>query len=133
MLSASKLHQYLLPTQFVGAAIHATLCILPVAKGTLLLAQAAGLSRLTDNGTSVLIVACACWLYLFLQFLPGATPLSMQSSPRWPKITRTLANPTVSIGEKFKATFTNWLSLLIIVTALIWIASSVFKGIPILP
>ena len=132
MLSVSKLHQNLLPTQLVGAAIHATLCVLPVAKGTLLILQAAGLGRLSDSEISVALVALACWLYLFVQFIPGATPLSMQVQPRWPKINRVLANPEIPIGDKFKAIFKNWVSLLIITATLIWVTSSVAKGIPIL-
>jgi hypothetical protein len=109
------------------------LYVLPVAKGTLYLASAMGFGGLGNSLSSVLIVASACWLFLFLQFLPGATPLSAQSPPRWPKFARTLADPTVSIGEKFRAAFTNWLSLLIIVSSLIWISSSIFNGVPLLP
>ena len=132
MLSASKLHQRPMPTQVVGAAIHATMLVLPVAKGTLLILQAAGLHRLAESEVSAVIAAIACWLYLFAQFIPGATPLSMQGPPRWPKINRVLADPTLPIGEKFKAIFTNWLSLLIITATVIWVASSVAKGVPIL-
>lgn len=133
MLLADKLPQGIAPTQLAGAAIQATLYVLPTAKGTLYLTGAGGFDGLGQSLSSVLIVAFACWLFLFLQFLPGATPLSVQTPPRWPKFARTLADPTVSIGEKFKAIFTSWLSLLIIVSALIWIASSVFTGVPLLP
>jgi hypothetical protein len=132
MLSASKLHHHLLPTQVVGAAIHATLLVLPVAKGTLLILQGSGLNRLAESGISAVIVFFACWFYLFVQFIPGATPLSMQGPPRWPKINRVLADPALPIGEKFKAVFKNWLSLLIIISTLIWVTSSASKGIPIL-
>ena len=132
MLSASKLHHPLSPTQVVGAAIHATLLVLPVAKGTLLILQAAGLTRLAESEISAVIVFLACWFYLFAQMIPGATPLSPKAPPRWPKINRVLADPELAIGEKFKAVFKNWLSLLIIIATLIWVTSSVSKGIPIL-
>ena len=133
MLLADKLPQRFAPTQCVGAAIQATMYFLPIAKGVLLLAQDAGLSRVGDNVTLVLTVAVACWLFLFFQFLPRMTPQSGQRIPRWPKIARILADPTVSIGEKFKATFRNWYSLLVITTMLVWITSAVFSGVPILP
>ena len=133
MQLADKLQQRFAPTQCAGAAIQATIYFLPIAKGVLLLAQDVGLSRLSDNVTSVLTVACACWVFLFFQFLPSVTPQSWQRIPRWPKIARILADPTISIGEKFKATFRDWFSLFIITTMLVWITSSVFNGVPVLP
>jgi hypothetical protein len=132
MLATGRLHPHLLPTQLVGAAIQATMYILPTAKGTFYLARAVGFEGLGQSLSSVLIVACACWLFLFLQFFPGATSLSAQNPPRWPKFARTLADPTISIGEKFKAILTDWLSLLIIVSSLVWVASSVVSGVPLL-
>jgi hypothetical protein len=92
-----------------------------------------GFDGLGQSLSSVLIVTGICWLILFLPSLTGAPSNSIQWQPRWLKISRTLADPTVSIGDKFKATFTDWLSLLIIVSSLIWIASSVFSGVPLLP
>jgi hypothetical protein len=133
MQLADKMQQRFVPTQCVGAAIQATMYFLPIAKGVLLLAQDVGLSRLGDNVTLVLAVAFASWLFLFFQFLPSMTSPSGQRIPRWPKISRILADPTISIGEKFKATFRNWYSLLVITTMLVWITSAVFSGIPILP
>ena len=72
MLATGRLHPHLLPTQLVGAAIQATMYILPTAKGTFYLARAVGFEGLGQSLSSVLIVACACWLFLFLQFFPGA-------------------------------------------------------------
>lgn len=133
MLLVDKLPKGFAPTQLVGGAIHATMYILPTAKGTFYLARAMGFDGLGQSLSSVLIVTGICWLILFLPSLTGASPNSIQSQPRWLKISCTLADPAVSIGDKFNATFTDWLSLLIIVSSLIWIASLVFGGVPILP
>lgn len=121
------------PTQLVGSAIQATMYVLPVAKGTFNSARAMGFDGLGQSLSSVLIVTGICWLILFLPNLAGAVSNSTQWRPRWLNISRTLSDPAVSIGEKFKATFTDWFSLLIIISSLIWILSSVLSGVPLLP
>jgi hypothetical protein len=133
MLLVDKRPQGFAPTQLVGGAIRATVYVLPTAKGTFYLARAMGFDRLGNSLSSVLIVTGICWLLLFLPTLTSGPPSSAQWQPRWLNISRTLADPTVSIGDKFKATFTDWLSLLIIVSTLIWIASSIFTGVSLLP
>lgn len=123
MITADKMEQSFAPTQLVGSAIQATLYVLPVAKGTLALARAMGFDGLAASRTSVLIVVGVCWLVLFL---PGP-------QGRWPAISRILADPTLSIGDKIKATFTNWFSLFMIVVTLAWIGGAAFGGLPLLP
>ena len=123
MIPADRLRRNFAATQLVGSAILATLLVLPVAKGTFYLAQAMGFARLAETRTSVLIVVAICWLVLSI---PG-------TQGRWPGIARTLADPTRSTGDKIRATFTNWFSLLMIVAMLVWIASASFNGGPILP
>jgi hypothetical protein len=125
MISAGTLQQRFLPTQIVGAAIQASMYFLPVAKGTILLASAAGFDWVAGSSQSVLVVACACWILVFLQSL-------LQRPPRWPKISRILADPTISIPGKIIAVFKNWLSLLIIISMLVWVVGSTINGIPIL-
>ena len=88
-----------------------------------LLARAMGFEGLAGSRMSVLIVVGICWLALFL---PGAP------SP-WPEIVRILDNPTLPVGDKVRATFTNWFSLLMIAATLLWIAAAAFNGAPILP
>jgi hypothetical protein len=133
MQLADKLQERFAPTQLVGATIEATMLVLPVAKGAFLLLDAAHFDALGRTLGSVLLVTGICWLLLFSQYLPGATPMSIQQPPRWPKIMRTLADPTLSIGSKIRATLTNWFSLLMIVAMLCWIAGAVFGDTPLLP
>jgi hypothetical protein len=133
MLLADKLQQRFAPTQLVGAAIQATMLVLPVAKGAFFLLEAAHFDALGRTLGSVLLATGVCWLLLFFQYLPGATPISIQQPPRWPKITRTLADPTLSIGSKIRATLTNWFSLFLIVATLCWIAGALFGHTPLLP
>jgi len=133
MLLADKLQQRFAPTQLAGAAIQATLLVLPVAKGMFFLLHAAHFDALGQTPGSVVLVTAACWLLLFFQYLPGATFLSIQQPPRWPKIMRILADPNLSIGSKIRATLTNWFSLFMIVAILCWIAGAVFGNTPLLP
>ena len=125
MISAGTLQQRFPPTQIVGAAIQALMYFLPVTKGTILLASAAGFGWVAGSAHSVLVVACACWILVFFQLL-------LQNPPRWPKISRTLADPTLPIADKIKAVLTNWLSLLIIVSMLVWVTGSIVSGTPLL-
>lgn len=133
MLLADKLQQRFAPTQLAGAAIVATMLVLPVAKGMFFLLDAAHIDALGRTPGSVVLVTVGCWLLLFFQYLPGATLLSMQQPPRWPKFMRTLADPAVSIRDKIRATLTNWFSLFMIVAMLCWIAGAVFGNTPLLP
>jgi len=123
MIMADKLGRSFAPTQLVGAAIHATLLVLPVAKGVFYLAHVMGFDGLAATRTSVLAVVAICWLVLFLPAPQG----------RWPEFTRLLADPTLSVGRKIRATFTNWFSLLMIIATLAWIAGAKFSGVPVLP
>ena len=133
MLLADKLQQRFAPTQLVGAAILATMLVLPVAKGTFLLLGAAQFDALGRTPGSVVLVTAACWLLLFFQYLPGATLLSIQQPPRWPKFARALTDPALPIGNKIRTTVTNWFSLFMIAAMLCWIAGAVFGHTPLLP
>ena len=123
MMIADKLGRNFAPTQIVGSAIQASLYVLPVAKGTLILAHAMGFDGLGASRSSVLIVVAVCWLILFL---PGP-------QGRWPEFSRIMADPTLPVGDKIKATVTNWFSLLMIIATLVWLAEAKFSGMPILP
>ena len=131
MIIADKLQRRSDPTQVAGAAIQATLWALSLAQGPFYLARLTGFGGLSENLTSVLVVTALCWLYVFVIFLPGATPLSIQRMPRWPKIFRILADPAIPAGNKIKATFTNWFSLFLILQNLALIARAALTGNPI--
>jgi hypothetical protein len=133
MLLADKLQQRFAPTQLAGAAIMATMLVLPVTKGAFLLLDVAHLDVLGRTSDSAILLAAICWLVLFFQYLPGATLLSIQQPPRWPKIMRILAGPSLAIGSKIRATLTNWFSLFMIAAMLSWVASAVFGNTPLLP
>jgi hypothetical protein len=130
MIASDRLERSFEPTQLAGAAIQASLWLLSVAQGPFYLAQVMGFSGLPESTAAVSIVIGFSWLYLFLVFLPGATPISLQRLPRWPKIFRILACPAISTGDKVKATLTNWFSLFLILQNVGWIAWAIFAGRP---
>ena len=77
MLRNRQIHpKGFVPTQLVGAAIQATMYILPTAKGTFYLARAMGFEGLGQSLSSVLIVTWDLLAYSFSsKFLPGATSI----------------------------------------------------------
>lgn len=133
MLLVDNLQHRFAPTQLTGAAIVASLFVLPVAKGIFVLLDAVHFDALGRSLGSVLLVTGVCWLMLFFQYLPGATLLSIQQPPRRPRIMRMLTDPSLPVGSKIKATLTNWFSLFMIVATLCWIAGAVFGNTPLLP
>ena len=131
MPTAEKLQRGFEPTQLIGAAIQASLWTLSIAQGPFYLARLAGFGGMNGSLAMILAVTVLSWLYLFQLFLPGATPLSIQRLPRWPQYLRIMADPTISPGRKIKATFTNWLSLLLILQNAVIILGATFAGKPI--
>lgn len=105
------------PQQLVGAAILASLFILPTSQGMLVIARAMGFAALVASPTSAVLVTVIVWLFFFACFISG----DISPSAR-PRIFAILADPALPIGAKLKATFTNWFSLLAIASQLLWIA-----------
>jgi hypothetical protein len=109
------------PQQLAGAAIEASLFILPAGQGMVVLAKAVGFGALVASQTSVLLLTGALWLFSAACFIIGHIPPTAR-----PKIFAILADPSLSVGSKLKATFTNWFSLLAIASQLLWIVTLVW-------
>ena len=103
------------PQQLAGAAIFASLFDVPTTNGLVMIAKKVGFGALAASPTLILLTGAIVWLMFAASFLSGPTPR--------PKIFAVLSDPSVSIGAKLKATFTNWLSLLAIGSQLLMIAS----------
>ena len=105
------------PQQLAGAAIMASLFIVPTAQGLVAIMRATGVGALVAGPASVVLVTGIVWLCFFACFIGGPIPPSAR-----PRIFGILADPGLSIGAKLKATFTNWFSLLAIASQLLGIA-----------
>ena len=97
------------PQQLAGAAIYASLFIVPTTYGLVVIAKAVGFGALVASPTSILLAGAIVWLLFAASFLNKPTPPTAR-----PKILAILGDPALSSGVKLKATFTNWLSLLAI-------------------
>ncbi|HTM72551.1 MAG TPA: hypothetical protein VL198_04910 [Pseudolabrys sp.] len=130
MSTAGNLQRGFAPTQLLGAAIQASLWTLSVAQGPFYLARLAGFGGMSGSLATIVAVTILSWLYLFQLFLPSATPLSIQRLPRWLKFFRIMADPSISPGDKIKATVTNWFGLLLILQNAVIIFGAAFAGKP---
>ena len=108
----------LAPQQLAGAAIYASLFIVPTTNGFVVIIRAIGGGVLVASHTSVLLLGVIVWLLFAASFLHGPTPPTVR-----PKIFAILGDPSVSIGAKLKATFTNWFGLLAFGSQLLMIGS----------
>src|SRR5436190_15027609 len=97
------------PQQLAGAAIFASLFIVPTTNGFVVIIKAVGGGVLLASQTSVLLFGAIVWLLFAASFISAPMPPSAR-----PKILAVLGDPSLSIGVKLKATFTNWFSLLAI-------------------
>jgi hypothetical protein len=106
------------PQQLAGAAIYASLFIVPTTNGFVVIAKKVGVGVLVASPASVLLFGGIVWLLFAASFLHGPTPPTAR-----PKIFAILGDPALSIGAKLKATFTNWFGLLAFGSQLLMIAS----------
>jgi hypothetical protein len=105
------------PQQLAGAAIFASLFIVPTTNGFVAIAKAVGVGVLASPA-SVLLFGGIVWLLFAASFLHGPTPPTAR-----PKIFASLGDPALSIGAKLRATFTNWFGLLAFGSQLLMIGS----------
>ena len=108
----------LAPQQLAGAAIYASLFIVPTTNGFVVIIRAIGGGVLVASHTSVLLLGVIVWLLFAASFLHGPTPPTAR-----PKLLAILGDPALSSGVKLKATFTNWFGLLAIASQLLLLAS----------
>jgi hypothetical protein len=106
------------PQQLAGAAIYASLFIVPTVNGFVVIIKALGGGVLVATHTSVLLFGAIVWLLFAASFLSKPMPSSAR-----PKILAILGDPALSIGAKLKATFTNWFSLFAIGAELLMIGA----------
>src|SRR5882762_9457106 len=91
------------PQQLAGAAIYASLFIVPTTNGLVVIAMAVGVGVLVASPTSILLFGGIVWFLFAASFLSKPMPPSAR-----PKILAVLGDPALSIGVKLRATFTNW-------------------------